>query len=49
MLDVGTFIYKTKELDKEIERVKRKANAELRGLASHELSGNASYKIYTVV
>jgi hypothetical protein len=43
MLNVGTFIEKTKELDKEIERVQRKDNVELGSLATHDLSSNASY------
>jgi hypothetical protein len=47
ILDVGTFIDKTKELDKEIERVQRKANVELGSLATRELSSNASSMINT--
>jgi hypothetical protein len=47
MVDVGTFIDKAKELDKEIERVQRKANVELGSLATRELSSNASSKRYT--
>jgi hypothetical protein len=42
MVDVGTFIDKAKELDKEIERVQGKADVELGSLATHELRSNAS-------
>jgi hypothetical protein len=44
MVDVGTFIDKAKELDKEIERVQGKADVELGSLATHELRSTASPK-----
>jgi hypothetical protein len=45
MVDVGIFIDKAKELDKEIERVQRKADVELGSLAStRELSSIGSPK-----
>jgi hypothetical protein len=47
MVDVGTFIDKAKELDKEIERVQRKANIELGSLATNDLSSHASSRRYT--
>jgi hypothetical protein len=47
MRNVGTFIEKTKELDKEIERVQRKANIELGSLATNDLSSHASSRRYT--
>jgi hypothetical protein len=46
MVDVGTFIDKAKELDKEIKRVQGKAYVELRSLATHELSNHGSPKRY---
>jgi hypothetical protein len=42
MVDVGTFVDKAKELDKEIERVQGKADVGLGSLATHELRSNAS-------
>jgi hypothetical protein len=44
MVDVGTFINKAKELDKEIERVQGKADVELGSLATHELRSSVSPK-----
>jgi hypothetical protein len=44
MVDVGTFIDKAKELDKEIERVQRKADVELGSLATRDLSSIGSPK-----
>jgi hypothetical protein len=38
IVGVGTFIDKSKELDKEMKRVQRKADVELGSLATHELS-----------
>ena len=47
MVDVGTFIDKAKELDKEIERVQGKADVELGSLATHELRSTTSPNIET--
>jgi hypothetical protein len=44
MVDVGTFINKANELDKEIERVQGKADVELGSLATHELRSSVSPK-----
>jgi hypothetical protein len=44
LVDVGTFIDKAKELDKEIERVQGKADVELGSLATNELRSTASPK-----
>jgi hypothetical protein len=43
-VDVGTYIDKAKELDKEIERVQGKADVELGSLATHELHSSVSPK-----
>jgi hypothetical protein len=48
MLNVGTFIEKTKELDREIERVQHKDNVELGSLATRDLS-SVSSKRYTAM
>jgi hypothetical protein len=42
MVDVGTFIDKANELDKEIERVQGKDDVELGSLATHELRSTTS-------